>query len=163
MKTCVFAGTFDPPTKGHLDVLEKSLEIFDHVVVAIMINPEKKPFFNQSERKKLMEKMLEDYENVEVVLYGGMLVNLLKDYDTKFYVRGIRNTDDYKYETTMHYYNHDMYEDIITIFIPTPQDLSYVSSSALRELISMDADFSHYVPSSIYEDLKKLVKLKKNG
>ena len=59
MKTCVFAGTFDPPTKGHLDVIEKSLEIFDHVVVAIMINPEKKPFFNQSERKKLMEKMLE--------------------------------------------------------------------------------------------------------
>ncbi|MBE5756586.1 MAG: pantetheine-phosphate adenylyltransferase [Clostridiales bacterium] len=156
MKTCVFAGTFDPPTKGHLEVINKALEIFDHVIVGVLVNPDKTPLFTDKERKVLLEKMLEEVPNTEVVVYGGMLVDLLKANDTNFYVRGVRNELDYKYEIAMNYYNQQMYKDINTIFIPTSKELAFVSSSTIRELIIKKEDFSDYVPENIYEDIKKM-------
>ncbi|MBR2614386.1 MAG: pantetheine-phosphate adenylyltransferase [Clostridia bacterium] len=157
MKTCVFAGTFDPPTKGHIEVINKALEIFDQVIVGILINPTKTPLFTETERKKLLVKALEDKERVEVVTHGGMLVDLLKAYDTKFYIRGIRDEVDYKYERDMCYYNQELFEDMITVFVQAPKDLAFVSSSNLRELIKNNQDFSEFVPENIYEDIKKLI------
>ena len=159
MKTCVFAGTFDPPTNGHIEVINKALEIFDKVVVGILINPDKTPFFTESERKFLLEKALKG-KRVEVITYGGMLTDLLKEYDTNFYVRGVRNEVDYKYEKDMHEFNKARLKDLTTIFIQTTGDTALISSTNLRNLIKENKDFSGFVPQNIYEDIKNIIKTK---
>ena len=162
MRTCIFAGTFDPPTKGHLEMIKRCQKMFDKVVVAVGLNPNKTPLFSVDERLRLVRKLFENDENVEVVSHGGLLVDLMKNYDTLFYVRGLRNEDDYKYETTMAYYNEDMYPEMITVFLPTPKEYSYVSSAAMRELIKLGADFSQYIPEAIKEGTKKIIAEKTN-
>lgn len=116
MKKCVFAGTFDPPTIGHQDIVLKCLEVFDEVVVALMINPNKQPLFKTEDRLMLLEKVFSGHPNVKVVAYDGLLVDLLRKENTKFYVRGIRNGTDYDYENQLNYINCDMYKQMITIF-----------------------------------------------
>ncbi len=157
MTTCVFAGTFDPPTNGHKDIIDKCLKMFDKVIIALLKNPNKEPYFSLEERQKLLKKLYDAEEDVEVVVFDGMLVDFMKNNNATVYVRGIRDEKDYEYEKTMCFYNTDMYPSLITIFIPTRQSLEHVSSSAIRQLIQMDADVSHYVPEEITGEIKRLV------
>ena len=160
MKTCVFAGTFDPFTNGHLFVVEKCLETFDKVVVAVGVNVDKKPLFSIDERVKIIKEIFSGEERVEVATFDGMLVDFMKEKNIKFTVRGLRDADDYKYETTMARYNLDMWPEVITLFIPTPAELSYVSSSAMRNIIGLGSDYSEYVPKKALGLMEKLVKEK---
>ena len=109
MKTCVFAGTFDPFTNGHEYIVNKCLEMFDKVIVAIGVNVDKTPLFTEQERINAIRKVYQDNARVEVLTYSGMLVDFMKEKGVKITVRGFRNQDDYKYETTMAHYNQDMY------------------------------------------------------
>ena len=160
MKTCVFAGTFDPLTKGHDFVIKKCLETFDKVVVAVGVNVDKKPKFTLQERLEIIKRTYEDQSRVEVVCYEGMLVDFMKKNGIVHNVRGLRNEDDYKYETTMARYNEDMYPQIVTLFIPTPPNLTYVSSSAIRNIMELNSDFSEYLPENSIEFVRELVKRK---
>lgn len=160
MKTCVFAGTFDPFTNGHAYVVEKCLETFDKVIVAVGVNVDKKPLFDLEERVDIIKKVFEGNKNVEVDTFQGMLVDYMKEKKVKFTVRGLRDVDDYKYETTMARYNLDMWKDVVTIFIPTPAELSYVSSSAMRNIIGLGSDFSEYVPNNAIELIKEILRKK---
>ena len=146
MRTCVFAGTFDPFTTGHEYVVNKCLDLFDKVVIAIGVNVDKKPLFALEQRTEIIKSVYENDDRIEVVSYTGMLVDFMKENGIEVTVRGIRNEEDYKYETTMLRYNQDMYSDCNTIFIPTPASLTYVSSSAIRNIISLKGDISPYVP-----------------
>lgn len=137
MKTCVFAGTFDPFTNGHAYVVEKCLEMFDKVIIAVGVNVDKTPLFNEEQRVNAIKKIYSDESRVEVLTYDGMLADFMKQKGVKVTVRGIRNQDDYKYETTMAHYNQDMYPEIITVYIPTPVELTYVSSSAIRNILEL--------------------------
>ena len=126
MRTCVFAGTFDPFTNGHAYIVDKCLETFDKVIVAVGVNVDKKPYFTDDERVQAIKEVYADNERVSVKKYDGMLVDFMKKEGVKVTVRGLRNEDDYKYETTMARYNEDMYPEIITVYIPAPANLTSV-------------------------------------
>ena len=153
----VFAGTFDPLTIGHMDIVLKSLKMFDDVVVAILINPNKKAMFSEKQRLTLLQKAFKDYPNVKTLLHDGLLVDLLKAENTPFYIRGIRNSSDYDFETLMYYTNSDMYKELITIYLPTSQKHLHVSSTLVRELIKFKADVKQYIPAEVWEEFKKLI------
>lgn len=157
MKKCVFAGTFDPPTKGHKKVVENCLKIFDEVVVAILINPEKKTYFTVEEREKLLKKLFSD-KRVRVISFDGAAVDLLEKENTPFYVRGIRNTVDFEYENSNFFANKKLKGDIVTIYFPAEQEELHISSSIVRNSIKFKKDFFGYIPEEIYEDLQKLMK-----
>ncbi len=154
MKVCVFAGTFDPVTKGHAFVVEKCLEIFDKVVVAIGVNTDKTPMFSLEERKQMISIAFNGEKKVEIATFTGMLVDFMKEKDIKVNVRGIRDLDDYKYETTMERYNRDMYPEMTTIYIPTPKELVHISSSAMRNILDLNGDASEYLPQGVWEFIK---------
>ena len=160
MKTCVFAGTFDPFSKGHEYIVDKCLETFDKVVIAIGVNVDKTPMFTLDERIEIIKSIYDD-ERVEVASFTGMLTAFMKEKGIKFNVRGIRNEDDYKYENTMAKYNADMYPEMISVFIPTPNDLVYVSSTAIRNILDLHANAEKYLPEKAVETLDKIIKAKK--
>ena len=120
MKVCVFAGTFDPITKGHAFVIEKCLETFDKVIVAVGVNVDKTPAFNLEQRVEMIKRAYKNEPRVIVETFSGMLVDFMKSKGVTFNVRGIRDVKDYEYETTMERYNRDMYPEINFIFRPHP-------------------------------------------
>ncbi len=160
MRTCVFAGTFDPFTNGHAYIVDKCLETFDKVIVAVGVNVDKKPYFTDDERVQAIKEVYADNERVSVKKYDGMLVDFMKKEGIKVTVRGLRNEDDYKYETTMARYNEDMYPEIITVYIPAPANLTYVSSTAIKNLIDLNTSFDNYVPEKAAAYLKSVIKNK---
>lgn len=160
MKKCVFAGTFDPITNGHAFVIDKCLQMFDQVIIAVGNNVDKKPTFSLEQRLEMIESVYGQNEKVQIKTFSGMLVDFMKENEILINVRGVRDVDDYKYETTMARYNKDAYDEIITLFIPTPVELTYVSSSAVRNIINLKSDFSAYVPKSVWEIAKKIIKEK---
>ena len=157
MKVCVFAGTFDPLTKGHEYVIEKCLELFDKVVVAVGVNVDKKPLFSVEQRLKMIELAFDGNDRVQTASFNGMLVDFMKEQGIKINVRGIRDMDDYKYETTMARYNQDGYPEITTVYLPTPANLAYVSSSGVRNLIDLKADSSKYLSKKVNEYLQTII------
>ncbi len=160
MNKCVFAGTFDPFTVGHADVVEKCLKMFDGVIIAVLDNANKTPMFTKEDRIGFIKKLYSDEKKVTVKSSDKLLVDFMRDENVTVSVRGLRNSDDYKYETEMHYFNSDMYPELITVYLPAPKDVVYVSSTALRSLMRANADISSYVPEKIAEDVKQ-ARLKK--
>ncbi len=158
MKVCVFAGTFDPFTKGHKFVIEKCLKMFDKVIVAIGVNVDKTPTFTLEQRKVMIERSFKNDTRIEVKSFTGMLVDFMKKEGAEVYVRGIRDKEDYKYETTMERYNRDMYPDITTIYIPTPKELVHISSSAMRNILGLGGDIKSYVPEEVDSYIKEIMK-----
>lgn len=156
MKSCVFAGTFDPLTNGHKFVIDKCLEMFDKVYVAVGVNVDKTPMFTAFDRVKMIENTYKENDRVVVKEFGGMLVDFMKENSILFNVRGIRDVDDYKYETTMERYNRDGYPQMTTIYIPTPQNLVHISSSAMRNILNLKTDVSEYVPSEVSDYIKTI-------
>ena len=154
MKTCVFAGTFDPITNGHVFVIEKCLQIFDKVVIALGVNQDKKPLFSLEDRKAMISLAFKGEKRIEIAQFDGMLVDFMKKNDILVNVRGIRDLDDYKYETTMERYNRDMFNEMTTIYIPTPKELVHVSSSAMRNILNIGGEILEYVPKSVCEFIK---------
>ena len=155
MKRCVFADTFDPPTLGHKDIVLKCLELFDEVIVAILINPNKRPLFSEEARLAMLRKVFAAYKNVRVLAYDGLTVDLLKRENAKFYVRGIRNGTDYDYEAQLNYINMDMYKEMITVFLPTRQEFLHISSSLVKDALKFNKNVDKYIPEEIRGDLKK--------
>ena len=157
MKKCIFAGTFDPPTLGHEDIVLKCLDLFDEVIVAILINPNKKPLFSEEARLAMLKKVFAKYSNVRVLSYDGLTVDLLKREGAKFYVRGIRNGTDYDYEAQLYYINMDMYKEMSTVFLPTRQEYLHISSSLVKDALRFGKNVDKYVPEEIRGDLRKYI------
>ena len=155
MKKCVFAGTFDPPTLGHKDIVMKCLDLFDEVIVAILINPNKKPLFSVEQRLQMLSKVFSSHPNVRVLSYDGLTVDLLKREGVKYYVRGIRNGTDYDYEAQLNFINVDMYKEMITLLFPTPQEFLHISSGLVKDALRFRKNVDKYIPEEIREDLNK--------
>ena len=155
MKKCVFAGSFDPFTKGHEEILKRACGIFDEVVLALCVNPEKKTMFTAEKRMEFLNAVAAKYQGVRTVYHEGMLVDLLKKEDTVYTVRGIRNARDYEYESEMDFFNVELKSDAVSVFIPCPVALSRVSSSAVRELLKFKMPVDEYVPEEIAALIKK--------
>ncbi len=160
MKKCVFAGTFDPPTTGHKNVIDTCLEIFDEVVVGVGINTAKTPMFSADERKALLEKLYGGEKRVKVVLFVGAAVDLLESENTRFYVRGLRNTVDFEYETADHFASKKLKKDLVTLYVPAEQESLHISSSLVRNSRKFKKDFLSYVPEKILSDVIRLMEEK---
>lgn len=158
MKTCVFAGTFDPITSGHAYVIDECLKCFDKVVIAVGVNVDKNPLFSFEQRVKMIEAEYGNNPAISIKLFDGLLTDFMKENDIFINVRGIRDQDDYKYETNMARYNRDLYSDITTLYIPTPATLLHVSSSGVRNLIALNASFDGYMPSKSATLAKEFIK-----
>lgn len=135
MKTAIIPGSFDPMTLGHRDVVERALKLFDRVIVAIMVNPDKKGRFTFAQRKKIAELTLADLPQVTVLTADGYLADLAAALKAVAIVKGVRNTEDFEYEQDMAVFNHDRNPVTETVYLPAYGDLVYVSSTFARSSI----------------------------
>ncbi len=149
MKKCVFAGTFDPFTVGHGDTVEKSLRIFDEVVVAVAENPRKQTMFSAQERKEMIEKTYENEPRVRVLIWQGAIVDLLAQENTDFYVRGLRNAVDFDYESADFFASRDLSPEMLTVYLPAEQRHTHVSSTLVKNCISFGKPYAGYVPAAV--------------
>ena len=147
-KKAIFPGSFDPITIGHTEIVEKSLKIFDEIIIAIGTNPEKKYMFTEEQRLNFIIKHFENENNVKVVAYDKLTFELCKKLDVKFIVRGVRNILDFEYEKNMAEFNRNLGQ-IETIIITSSNKNSLISSSLVKELIKNNSDFEHLVPNTV--------------
>lgn len=155
MTTAVFPGSFDPPTYGHLNIIERASRLFDKVDVVIAVNPEKKSLFTAEERSTLMQTLTEPYANVSVHQWEGLIVNYAKQSGANILLRGIRNANDFSYEFDLSLMNHNLNGDIETLFIPTEQRYSIVKSSSIKELALFGGDISGMVPPIVVRAMQE--------
>ncbi len=155
MKKCVFAGTFDPFTVGHEDTVTKCLALFDEVVVAVASNRRKNCMFSEKERVEMISAVYEREPRVRVVLWDGVMAELLKKENTPFYVRGLRNATDFDYETADFYASRDLSPDMITLYIPSEQKNLHVSSTLVRNCILFGTPYENYVPEAVYRFIRR--------
>ena len=148
MKRAIFPGTFDPFTIGHLDILEKSIKIFDEVIIAIGKNHDKKTMYTVDKRKEFIELVTSKYQNTKVMTYDGLTVDFCKKTNSNFIVRGIRNVGDFEFEKAIARTNRVLSE-IETVFLLTSAKTSYISSSIVRDIIKNNGDCSKLIPDEI--------------
>ncbi len=154
MKKGVFAGSFDPFTNGHLEIIEKASCLFDELVVGILYNQDKKYTFDADLREQAVKKACEHIKNVTVKSYDGMLVDFLKSENTVYFVRGLRNEKDYKYEEKVRRINKNFYPQIEYVYL-CPDKYVSVSSTLVKNKLVVGEDVSALVPESVLEYLKK--------
>ena len=154
-KKCVFAGTFDPPTLGHKYVIETCLDAFDEVVVAIAVNPDKKPCFSVEQRKEMLALTVQS-DRVRVVEFTGTIAELLKRENTKIYVRGVRNATDFDFENANLYATHKLDKDVTAFYLPCPQNLLHVSSSMVRTSLHFSTPIDEYVTKEVQAYIKQI-------
>ena len=147
-KKAIFPGSFDPITIGHIEIVEKSLKIFDEIIIAIGTNIEKKYMFSENQRLNFIIEYFENEKNVKVVAYSGLTFELCKKLDVKYIVRGVRNILDFEYEKNIAEFNRNLGK-IETIIITSSNKNSHISSSLVKELIKNNSDFQHLVPSTV--------------
>lgn len=154
-KKCIFAGTFDPPTLGHKAVIDECLKIFDEVVVAIMYNPTKAPCFSMEERKDMLALTTSGDGRVRIISAEGTVAELLQEENTKFYVRGVRNSVDLDFENANFYASKKLDPTITAVYLPCPQELLHVSSSMVRNALQFGTPIDEYVTSEVKEYVEK--------
>ncbi len=157
MKKCVFAWTSFPPIKGHEYIIIICSSLFDEVVVAVVENTSKAPAIGAKDRVRLLEKMCSNFSNIRVICHTGTAGDLLKEENTPYYVRGIRDALDVAYETRDFYETKKITPEVIEIYIPAEQELMHISSTYIRNCVKFHKDFKEFVPESIYEDIKALM------
>ncbi len=148
-KAAVCAGTFDPITMGHLDVIERASRIFPRIVIGVATNPGKNPLFSLEERIDLVTQATSHLKGIEIDSFDGLLVNFSESKDVHVIVRGLRAFSDFEYEFQMALTNRKLKPEIETLFLMPKQDYSYVSSSNVREVALLGGDTSIFVPPAV--------------
>lgn len=154
-RKCIFAGTFDPPTLGHKALIEGCEALFDEVVVALLVNPGKSPYFSLEQRKEMLRLTIGNTDKVRILSTTGTVAELLERENTKFYVRGIRNSSDLDYENANFYASKKLDKEIMAIYIPCPQELLHVSSSMVRSSLQFGTPIDEYVTKEVKEYIER--------
>ncbi len=154
MTIAIYPGSFDPITKGHLDILKTGAEIFDRVIIAVARNSEKKGFLTVEERVKLIKESILDIENAEVDSFEGLTIEYAKKRGAKVLLRGLRAVSDFEYELQLSQANSALSGDIKTVFLTTKPKYNFISSSTIKEIYLNNGDISKFVPEAVYEYLK---------
>lgn len=158
MKIAVYPGSFDPISNGHLDIIERTAQIFDTVYVLVSVNPNKKYCFTVEEKINLIKKATQHINNVIVESYDGLVLDYAKEKGASVIIRGLRNFIDYQDEITLFQFNRSIAPNIDTfVLFPSANNL-FLSSSAIKQLVSLNADISQYVPKEIVNDVKEIIK-----
>ncbi|HKL85025.1 MAG TPA: pantetheine-phosphate adenylyltransferase [Treponemataceae bacterium] len=155
MVKAVFPGSFDPPTFGHLNIIERARTIFSEVHVVIAVNSEKKYLFSEKERLYLMKDLVKDWENVSVNSWNNLIVDYAHNVDARVLIRGVRNLSDFSYEFDLAMMNQGLSPDIETIFLSTDPKYFVLRSSAIKELASFGGDVSSMVPQNVAKLLQE--------
>ena len=151
---CLYPGSFDPVTLGHLDVIKRAAAIFDTVVVGVLHNPEKQQGrFSAEDRMDMLRRACEGIPNVEIIAWPGLLAQLTRETGIRVVVRGVRNAADLDSESTMAHINGRLDPGLETVFLPASPEHADVSASTVRQLASFGADISSYVPSQVLPDI----------
>ncbi len=149
MKKAVFPGSFDPITLGHCEIIERGLELFDEIVLAIGINADKKYMFSLEDRKYFLEKTFENHPNITVKTYRGLTVDFCKKENAKFILRGLRNPLDFEFEKSIAETNYKM-AGIESIFLLSSGDKAHISSTIVRDVMRNNGDYKFLVPKAVY-------------
>jgi pantetheine-phosphate adenylyltransferase len=155
---CVYAGSFDPPTNGHVWMVEQGAQLFDELIIAVAKHPEKEYTFSIEDRLAWLEEIAAKHNNVKVAsIQNEFLAHYAKRVDARFVIRGIRHEDDYQYERGMRYVNSDLNPDLTTVFLMPPRTLCELSSSFVKGMIGPEGwepVVERYVPSAVFERLE---------
>lgn len=157
-KIVIYPGTFDPITFGHLDVIQRASDLFDKVIVAVLENAAKIPLFTMEERVDLIKKAVENFSNVEVDIFRGLLVDYAKSKNALAIIRGLRAVSDFEYEFQMALMNRKISEGITTVFLMPHEKYTYLNSTIVRELAKLNADVSDFVPKFVVDKLSEKFK-----
>lgn len=152
---CIYPGTFDPITNGHVDVIERALKVFDEVIVAIALNESKTPYFSLKKRINLAQSALSNLKGVRVVGFDNLLVDFAKEQGVNTIVRGLRAVSDFEYELQMGYANASQWNELETIYFMPSLKNAFISSSIVRSILKHGGDISKLVPSSILRSIKE--------
>jgi pantetheine-phosphate adenylyltransferase len=153
--TAIYPGSFDPPTNGHLDLIERGSHIFDELVVAILQNAEKTPLFSVGERRGMLDELTSEFKNVRVDVFDGLTVDYAAKVRASAVLRGIRALSDYEYELQMAMMNRKLRPDLETVFMMPAEQYSYLSSRLVREVARLGGDISGLVPEIVERRLKE--------
>jgi pantetheine-phosphate adenylyltransferase len=151
----VYPGTFDPITNGHLDIIERASVLFDKVIVTVAVNSSKKPLFSKDERNEMIRNVTSGFDNVEVDVFDGLLVEYAQKKKASVIIRGLRAISDFEYEFQMSLTNRKLAPEVTTIFLMPNEKYTYLNSSLIRELAKFNADISGFVPGYVHSKLRE--------
>jgi pantetheine-phosphate adenylyltransferase len=160
-RIAIYPGTFDPVTRGHIDVVERASKMFDRVVIGVADSPAKQPFFDLSERLDMLQTVFADRENVLVKPFSGLLIDFARDCDAGIIVRGLRAISDFEYEVQLAGMNRSLAPEIETVFLTAAQRYAFVSSSLVREIARLDGDVSEFLHPEVMTRLSAKLEARK--
>ena len=163
MKIAIYPGSFDPVTSGHLNIIRRAANIFDKLIVCVMVNSGKKPMFTQEERVDMIRRVTADIPNVEVDCSDGLLAEYAKEKGSCVIVKGLRAGSDFENEFQMALINHKINPNLDTMFLTAEHQHMYLSSSIVKELGGYDVDLSDFLPEQIIPDFKKRITETRQG
>jgi pantetheine-phosphate adenylyltransferase len=154
MKRIIYPGTFDPPTNGHLDIVQRASAMFEHLDVVISVNPRKQTLFSDAERLEMMRSMVSGLPNVEVHVWDGLIVELAERIGARIILRGVRAMSDFQYEFELALTQKHLNRRVETIFLPTAQEYFLLRSSTIKEIAQFGGDVSDMVPPVVEQSLR---------
>lgn len=153
-KKALYSGSFDPMTNGHLDIITRAAKMFDHLVVGVIVNPNKKPLFSKEERVHMIEELTENLPNVTVECFEGLLADYVNENGFDAVVRGLRATTDFEYEIQMAQMNARLFnKGVESVFLMTSPEYSFISSSMIKEVVSLGGPVDGLIPDRIREEI----------
>ena len=157
MATAVYPGSFDPVTLGHMDIIERTARMFDHVIIGVLQNNSKTPLFSVEERVNMIKSITSHLENIEVRSFDGLLVDFVHQCRADVIVRGLRAITDFEYELQMAQTNNKLSPELETVFLTTSLEYSYLSSTIVKEVAAFGGDISQFVPETIERRIQEKI------
>ena len=154
-KIAIYPGTFDPVTKGHLDLIKRATSMFDKVVVAVSVSKDKIPMFDHKTRLRMLIEATKNYKNVEIEEFDTLLVDFVNKKGSNIIVRGLRAVSDFEFELQMGYANSSLSPNIETVYLMPSLQYAFISSSVVRSILKYNGDVSHLVPKEVLDLLNK--------